>query len=158
MKNIRKGRKCNVREYFYGISQVLPLLRMNVAKQDWDEPKWIEMPSLPNNSINSIDVEQDYHDLGERYPQAPVPMRSSDTLIHRASLEDITGIPMIMNWIADGDIVIVEMSSIINREIELQTAVSKLQKFIEDEIKGTVFGLGHNRLLLLPPDYGSKNI
>ena len=131
---------------------------MNVPKQDWDEPKWIEMPSLPNNSINSIDVEQDYHDLGERYPQAPVPKHSDDTLIHRASLEDITGIPMIMNWIADGDIVIVEMSSIINREIELQTAVSKLQKFIEDEIKGTVFGLGHNRLLLLPPDYGSKNI
>ena len=116
------------------------------------------MPSLPKNSINSIDVEQDYHDLGERYPQAPVPIHSHNTLIHRASLEDITGIPMIMNWIADGDIVIIEMSSIINREIELQTAVSKLQKFIEDEIKGTVFGLGHNRLLLLPPDYGSKNI
>ena len=37
-----------------------------MAKQDSDEPKWIEMPSLPNNSINSIDVEQDYHDLGER--------------------------------------------------------------------------------------------
>jgi hypothetical protein len=50
------------------------------------------------------------------------------------------------------------MSSIINREIELQTAVSKLQKFIEDDIKGTVFSLGHNRLLLLPPDYGSNNI
>ena len=131
---------------------------MNVAKQYSDEPKWIEMPSLPNNSKYSIDVEQDYHDLGERYPQAPVPKLSNDTLIHRASLEDITGIPMIMDWIADGDIVIVEMSSIINREIELQTAVSKLQKFIEDDIKGTVFGLGHNRLLLLPPDYGSNNI
>ena len=131
---------------------------MNVAKQDSDEPKWIEMPSLRNNSNNSIDVEQDYHDLGERYPQAPVPKLSNDTLIHRASLEDITGIPMIMDWIADGDIVIVEMSSIINREIELQTAVSKLQNFIEDDIKGTVFGLGHNRLLLLPPDYGSNNI
>ena len=129
-----------------------------MAKQDLDEPKWIEMPSLPNNSINSIDVEQDYHDLGERYPQAPVPIRSQDTLIHRASLEDITGIPMIMDWVADGDIVILEMSSIIDREIELQTAVSKLQKFIENEIKGTVFGLGHNRLLLLPHDYGSKNI
>ena len=131
---------------------------MNVAKQDSDEPKWIEMPSLRNNSNNSIDVEQDYHDLGERYPQAPVPKLSNDTLIHRASLEDITGIPMIMNWIADGVVVIVEMSSIINREIELQTAVSKLQKFIEDDIKGTVFSLGHNRLLLLPPDYGSNNI
>jgi SepF-like predicted cell division protein (DUF552 family) len=131
---------------------------MNVAKQDSDEPKWIEMPSLRNNSNNSIDVEQHYHDLGERYPQAPVPKLSNDTLIHRASLEDITGIPMIMNWIADGDVVIVEMGSIINREIELQTAVSKLQKFIEDDIKGTVFSLGHNRLLLLPPDYGSNNI
>ena len=131
---------------------------MNVAKQDSNEPKWIEMPSLRNNSNNSIDVEQHYHDLGERYSQAPVPKLSNDTLIHRASLEDITGIPMIMNWIADGDVVIVEMSSIINREIELQTAVSKLQKFIEDDIKGTVFSLGHNRLLLLPPDYGSNNI
>ena len=131
---------------------------MNVAKQDSNEPKWIEMPSLRNNSNNSIDVVQHYHDLGERYPQSPVPKLSNDTLIHRASLEDITGIPMIMNWIADGDVVIVEMSSIINREIELQTAVSKLQKFIEDDIKGTVFGLGHNRLLLLPPDYGSNNI
>ena len=131
---------------------------MNVAIQDSDEPKWIEMPSLPNNSNNSIDVEQDYHDLGERYPQAPVPKLSNDTIIHRASLEDITGIPIIMDWIADGDIVIVEMSSIINREIELQTAVSKIQKFIEDDIKGTVFSLGHNRLLLLPPDYGSNNI
>ena len=129
-----------------------------MAKQSRDEPKWIEMPSLPNNSINSVEVEQDYHDLGERYPQAPVPINSQGTLIHRASLEDITGIPMIMDWIADGDIVILEMSSIIDREIELQTAVSKLQKFIENEIKGTVFGLGHNRLLLLPPNYGSKNI
>ena len=27
---------------------------MNVAKQDSDEPKWIEMPSLRNNSNNSI--------------------------------------------------------------------------------------------------------
>ena len=52
---------------------------MNVAKQDSDEPKWIEMPSLPNNSNNSIDVEQDYHDLGERYPQAPVPKPVSYT-------------------------------------------------------------------------------
>ena len=61
-----------------------------------------------------------------------------------------------MNWISEGDIVIVEMSGMTNREIELQTAVSKLQKFVENEMKGTVFGLGHNRLLLLPPNYGSK--
>ena len=84
---------------------------MNVAKQDWDEPKWIEMPSLPNNSINSIEVEQDYHDLGERYPQAPVPINSQGTLIHRASLEDITGIPMRMDWISDGDILTISLSA-----------------------------------------------
>ena len=127
-----------------------------VAKEESSEPKWIEMPSLPNNRDNSIEAEQDYHDLGERYSQAPVPLHSDDTIIHRATLEDITGISEIMNWISDGDIVIVEMSGMINREIELQTAVSKIQQFVETEMKGTVFGLGHNRLLLLPPNYGAK--
>ncbi len=129
-----------------------------MVKQDSEEPKWIEMPSLPNNAGGLIDAEQDYHDLGERYPQAPVPVYSEGTIVHRASLEDITGIPTIMNWVADGDIVIVEMSSIISREIELQTAVTKLQKFIEDDIKGSVLSLGHNRLLLLPSEYGSSNM
>ncbi len=127
-----------------------------MAKEESSEPKWIEMPSLPNNRDNSIEAEQDYHDLGERYSQAPVPLHSDDTIIHRATLEDITGISEIMNWISDGDIVIVEMSGMINREIELQTAVSKIQQFVETEMKGTVFGLGHNRLLLLPPNYGAK--
>ncbi len=127
-----------------------------VAKEESSEPKWIEMPSLPSNKNNSVEAEQDYHDLGERYSQAPVPIHSEDTIIHRATLEDITGISEIMNWISDGDIVIVEMSGMINREVELQTAVSKIQKFVENEMKGTVFGLGHNRLLLLPPNYGAK--
>lgn len=127
-----------------------------VAKEESGEPKWIEMPSLPSNNSNSIEAEQDYHDLGERYSQAPVPIHSNDTIIHRATLEDITGISDLMDWISEGDIVIVEMGGMTNREIELQTAVSKLQKFVENEMKGTVFGLGHNRLLLLPPNYGSK--
>ncbi len=118
---------------------------MNVVNQDSEEPRWIEMPSLPDNNSGLIDAEQDYHDLGERYPQAPVPVYSEGTIVHRASLEDITGIPTIMNWVADGDIVIVEMSSIISREIELQTAVTKLQNFIEDDLKGSVLSLGHNR-------------
>ena len=47
-----------------------------MVKQDSEEPKWIEMPSLPNNTSGLIDAEQDYHDLGERYPQAPVPVYS----------------------------------------------------------------------------------
>jgi|TARA_B110000495_G_scaffold55826_1_gene47099 SepF-like predicted cell division protein (DUF552 family) len=127
-----------------------------VAKEESGEPKWIEMPSLPSSNSNSIEAEQDYHDLGERYSQAPVPIHSDDTIIHRATLEDITGISDLMDWISEGDIVIVEMGGMTNREIELQTAVSKLQKFVENEMKGTVFGLGHNRLLLLPPNYGSK--
>ena len=106
-----------------------------MAKEESSGPKWIEMPSLPSNINSSIDAEQDYHDLGERYSQAPVPKRAKDTVIHRASLEDITGIPELMNWISDGDIVILEMGSMINREIELQIAVSKLQKFIRMKLK-----------------------
>ena len=56
-----------------------------MVKQDSEEPKWIEMPSLPNNTSGLIDAEQDYHDLGERYPQAPVPVYSEGTIVHGTS-------------------------------------------------------------------------
>tara|TARA_B100000686_G_scaffold264993_1_gene279192 strand:- start:158 stop:499 length:342 start_codon:yes stop_codon:yes gene_type:complete len=98
---------------------------------------------------------QDYHDLADRYPDAPVPRGADDAVVHRAVLDDITGVPMVMDWISDGDLVIVEMSRMLSRELELQTAVERLRGFVEDDLCGEVVRLGDTRLLLLPSEFES---
>lgn len=120
------------------------------------EPRWINMPSIPNETNTNLSPEQEYHDLADKYPQAPVPRVGGDTIIHRAVLDDITGTSELMDWVSDGDVVIVEMSGLVNREVELRAAVKKLQQFIEGDLSGTVFGIGRERLLLLPPTFGTN--
>ncbi len=126
-----------------------------MAKDGSSEPRWIEMPSVPNDSVAIMEPGQDYHDLADRYPDAPVPRGASDVVIHRAMLDDITGVPMVMDWVSDGDLVIVEMSRMLGRELELQTAVERLRGFIEDDLCGEVVRLGDTRLLLLPSEFES---
>ena len=126
-----------------------------MAKAGSSEPRWIEMPSVPNDSVAIMEPGQDYHDLADRYPDAPVPRGADDAVVHRAVLDDITGVPMVMDWISDGDLVIVEMSRMLSRELELQTAVERLRGFVEDDLCGEVVRLGDTRLLLLPSEFES---
>jgi|TARA_B100000959_G_scaffold153056_1_gene160442 SepF-like predicted cell division protein (DUF552 family) len=121
-------------------------------------PKWVDMPSVSGNSSGSIEVGEDYHDLGSKYPDAPIPRSTSDIIVHRAILEDISGIGELMNWVSDGDIVIVEMTGLLSRDLELQLAVSKMQEFVEGDICGQVVRLGNSRLLLLPPTFDSSRV
>lgn len=125
-----------------------------MAKEERDEPRWIEMPSLPNvRGVKSIDVGQDYHDLGELYVDAPVVRGEGDVIVRRAVLDDLTGIPQILDWISDGDIVILEMSRLIAVETELRIAVDRMQTFIENDLMGELVRIGQNRLLLLPASF-----
>ncbi len=78
-----------------------------------------------------------------------------DAIVHRAVLDDITGVPMVMDWVSDGDLVIVEMSRLLSRELELQTAVERIRCFVEDDLSGEVVRLGDSRLLLLPVNFKS---
>ena len=126
-----------------------------MAKPGSNEPRWIEMPSVPNDSGVAMEPGQDYHDLADRYPDAPVPRGTDDAVVHRAVLDEITGVPMVMDWISDGDLVIVEMSRMLSRELELQTAVERLRGFVEDDLCGEVVRLGDTRLLLLPSEFES---
>ena len=128
---------------------------MAMAKAGSDEPRWIEMPSVPNDSGMVMEPGQDYHDLADRYPDAPVPRGVSDAVVHRAVLDDITGVSMVMDWVSDGDLVIIEMSRMLSRELELQTAIEKLRGFVEDDLCGEVVRLGDTRLLLLPSEFES---
>ncbi len=122
-----------------------------MAKESRPEPRWIEMPSLPAQASSPvIDPGQDYHDLGELYSDAPVSRGAGDVIVHRAILDDITGIPKILDWLSDGDIVILEMSRLLGVETELRMAVDEIQSFVEKDMVGEVIRLGQSRLLLLP--------
>ncbi len=128
--------------------------RLFVRKQEKDAPRWIEMPSIPDNhTSNGVDVGQNYHDLGEIYSDAPVSRGKGDVIVHRAILDDITGIPEILNWVSDGDVVIIEMSRLMTAETELKIAIERIQVFVEEDLSGMVVRLGQSRLLLLPSEF-----
>lgn len=128
-----------------------------MGKRD-DGPRWVEMPSISDQSVGRIEAGESYHDLGLKFPDAPVPRMKSDVIVHRAILEDVTGIPELLNWISDGDVVIVEMTGIMSRDMELRLAVGKIQDFIERDLNGQLVRLGNTRLLLLPPTFDSARI
>jgi len=69
-----------------------------VAKGEASEPRWIEMPSIPNDEGVAMEPGQNYHDLADRYPDAPVSRGAGDAIVHRAVLDDITGVPLVMDW------------------------------------------------------------
>ena len=121
-------------------------------------PKWVEMPSVSGPITGNIDAGENYHDLGIQYPDAPVPRGQNDAIVRRAVLEDISGAGELMNWVSDGDIVIVEMTGLLGRDMELQLAVSNIQEFVEGDICGQVVRLGSSRLLLLPPSFDSAGV
>lgn len=127
-----------------------------MARGKRDDPKWIEV-SDSDSHRDGLNPGQDYHDLGTSYPDAPVPRIVGDTVIRRADLEDLTGISHIMDWVSDGDVVIVKMGRIINNDLELHVAVNKIQRFVEDDISGEVLRLGDKRLLLLPYTFSSSS-
>tara|TARA_B100000945_G_scaffold149118_1_gene119511 strand:+ start:3618 stop:4007 length:390 start_codon:yes stop_codon:yes gene_type:complete len=128
-----------------------------VSNRD-EGPKWVEMPSIADQGASSIDPGEPYHDLGMKFPDAPVPRTEGDVIVHRAILEDVTGISQIMDWVSDGDIVILEMTDLMSRDMELQLAVGKIQEFVEGDVNGQVVRLGNSRLLLLPPTFESARV
>ena len=148
--NIQTSEQANNRIY-----QGVNVYSSIVARGKRDGPKWIEV-SDSDPQRESLGPGQDYHDLGSSYPDAPVPRITGDTVIRRADLEDLTGVSELMDWVSDGDIVIVKMGKIINNDLELNVAVNKIQRFVEDDISGEVLRLGERRLLLLPPNFTSR--
>jgi len=113
--------------------------RLNLPSQD----KPIQTPQGSNSTR--------YHDMEKLYPDAPVPKVADGLVIHRAILHDLTGVPQLLDWIADGEAAIVRMEKIMNRELELQTAIERLNMFIETDLGGQIIRLTDSRLMLLPP-------
>jgi SepF-like predicted cell division protein (DUF552 family) len=121
-----------------------------------EEPRWIEMSEASGLSKKEISPGENYHDLALKYPDAPIPRENDDVIIRRGILKDLTGVSTILNWISDGDLVIIEMSELMKRETELHAAVKQIKDFVELDLYGNILQLGKTRLLILPPLFETK--
>ena len=119
-------------------------------------PRTFQMPSSGPIALQTPTTDIMYHDLGKIFSDAPIPENKMGMVLHRALLQDLTGVSDLLNWVADGEGVIVELKRIMAREIEFQTVLMRLSTFIEDDIGGQIIQLTDSRLLLLPP--GCKGV
>lgn len=121
------------------------------SKEVQEPLRSIDMPSrIKPGEIKPPPSDVLYHDLGRLYPAAPI-APDGGFILHRGVLQDLTGVPQIMDWLSDGDIVIVEMGRMMQREVEFKTALRQLDEFVEGDLKGQIIQLTTSRLLLLPP-------
>jgi len=119
---------------------------------DGTAPRRLNLPSQqPSIPAASNSNSTRYHDMEKLYPNAPVPKVADGLVIHRAVLHDLTGVPQLMDWVADGEAAIVRMEKLMNRELELKTAIERLNLFIESDLGGQIIRLTDSRLMLLPP-------
>ena len=115
-------------------------------------PRTLNLPSQ-NQSIQPppSSTSTRYHDMEKLHPDAPVPKVADGLVIHRAILHDLTGVSQLLDWIADGEAAIVRMEKLLNRKLELQTAIERMNKFVETDLGGQIIRLTETRLMLLPP-------
>ncbi len=123
--------------------------------EDGEAPRWMDMPSIAESQPEPVTPAQAYHDLGDLYPDAPVPIMRGEAIIHRAVLHDSSGIETLFDWVAAGDVAIVELKRLIHREIEFASCISRLQELIEGDLGGTLVQVGDNRLILLPTGFAA---
>lgn len=110
------------------------------------------MPSMEQQPTVAIpEAEVIYHKLGEMYPNAPIIDSQHGLVLHRAVLNDITGCGQLMDWVADDHAVIVEMSRLMKKTVEFNSAIARLNTFIETDLGGQIIQMTDTRLMLLPP-------
>ena len=123
--------------------------------EDAEAPRWMDIPSIAEAQPEPITPAQAYHDLGDLYPDAPIPLMRGEAIIHRAVLQDSSGIETLFDWVAAGDVAIVELKRLIRREVEFANCVSRLQELIEGDLGGALVQVGDNRLILLPAGFAA---
>ena len=114
-------------------------------------PRRFAMPSSGRTAAPRMPrAEVTYHNLGQLYPNAPVPLHDGEMVLHNSTLLDLTGCGALMDWVADGHGCIVEMKRMMKRTTEFQQALSMLNQFIEGDVQGQIIRITDTRLLLLP--------
>ena len=93
-----------------------------------------------------------FHDLEKMYPDAPIPEEGGQ-ILRNAVIDGSDGLPVLMDWISQGDMVIVDVSPIIDYPERLSAVIDPLMIFVEQQLGGQLLNFGHSRLLLLPPTH-----
>ena len=111
-----------------------------------------EMPSMSKSTKkNEVPSKLIFHNLGNKYPDPPITSKDTGLVVHRAVLNDMTGISTLLDWLADGHASIVEMGRLIKRDTEFSAALDQLHTFIEGDLGGQIIQITDTRLMLLPP-------
>ncbi len=111
-----------------------------------------EMPSMTKSTKkNEVPSKLIFHNLGNKYPDPPITSSDTGLVVHRAVLNDMTGISTLLDWLADGHASIVEMGRLIKRDTEFSAALDQLHTFIEGDLGGQIIQITDTRLMLLPP-------
>lgn len=111
-----------------------------------------EMPSMAKSTKkNEVPSKLIFHNLGNKYPDPPITSKDTGLVVHRAVLNDMTGISTLLDWLADGHASIVEMGRLIKRDTEFSAALDQLHTFIEGDLGGQIIQITDTRLMLLPP-------
>lgn len=111
-----------------------------------------EMPSMSKSTKkNEVPSKLIFHNLGNKYPDPPITSNDTGLVVHRAVLNDMTGISILLDWLADGHASIVEMGRLIKRDTEFSAALDQLHTFIEGDLGGQIIQITDTRLMLLPP-------
>ena len=90
-----------------------------------------------------------FHDLGKLYPNAPIPDKDG-LILRNATIDDPNGLVDVMNWVSQGDIVILDVSPVIDYEDRLNQIINPLMALVENQIGGELLNFGRTRLLILP--------
>lgn len=115
-------------------------------------PNWFQMPSTRSLDDDKIE-ERRYHDLDQLYPDPPI-STDNGVIVRRATLHEFSGAGRILDWVADGDIVLLELGRVVNRDFEFKHIVGELMQFVRDDIGGDILQFQDNHLLILPPGAG----
>jgi len=116
---------------------------------DAGEPRWLPISDEPR-APNAREGEA-FHFLEARFPDAPIPRIPSGIILHRAEILDITGLPQLLDWASDGDIVMLDTRRLMARQTEFNAVVERLAAFVERDLGGELVQMGETRILILPP-------
>ena len=133
--------------------QITEQAETSVAEAEGSKPlRTFSMPSMQQHeTVATPEAEVIYHKLGEMYPHAPIIDSQHGLVLHRAVLNDITGCGQLMDWVADDHAVIVEMNRLMKKTVEFNSAIARLNTFIDSDLGGQIIQMTETRLMLLPP-------